>query len=461
MSSLNSVERAALKKLLPRGAASKQEEPISRYPAALLSKLPKGESYSLAGYITEELLRDRPCDINTQSLTAAIRKWSPDTDDAAIAKIIASKTTEPYLQHIRETRIKMRNLARGALVYDAVVASPIMEGHPDVRTATQIFEVKMTGQMAKNWVDFCLQVFAYAALAAEITDVYLVLPLQEIVWHASVKDWTNRVAYREAMHAAIIRKTEASGPAAALVETYKIGSHMSKARSLADTIYGLPISVPSQIFLCGPQSSKLFITDEEIAAATTAMQTTGITLFIHSQYLINLCNPDDFHTALLIKNLQYGVAIGAQGVVVHVGKSTTQPLEEALAHMRTNIVRAIQHATPTCPLLLETPAGQGSEVLTTWATFAAFVSEIADPRLRICIDTCHVFAVGDAPLTYLQRMVTEHPGLAKLIHFNDSATPCGSCLDRHAYPGQGHIGIALLTEIAVVAAAAAVPMIME
>jgi endonuclease IV len=39
--------------------------------------------------------------------------------------------------------------------------------------------------------------------------------------------------------------------------------------------------------------------------------------------------------------------------------------------------------------------------------------------------------------------------MTSLVHFNDSATPCGSRLDRHAFVGTGHIGLAAMTEIAV------------
>jgi apurinic endonuclease APN1 len=206
--------------------------------------------------------------------------------------------------------------------------------------------------------------------------------------------------------------------------------------------------------------------DAELAAANAAIQATGANLFIHSPYIINLCTQataenEDYHTKLLIKNLQYGVAMGAKGVVVHVGKSTTQPLPEAMATMRSNILTAIEHATPSCPLLLETPAGQGTEVLRTWSEFAAFVADINDLRLRICIDTCHVFACGEDPETYLKRTLGAHPDVTKLIHFNDSATPCGSCLDRHAFVGQGHIGIEKMTAIAIAASASSLPMVIE
>jgi len=237
---------------------------------------------------------------------------------------------------------------------------------------------------------------------------------------------------------------------------------MPKLKSLVDTIHSLPTDRPSQIFLCGPQSSKLNIADAELMSAGQVVATRGVQLFIHSPYIINLCTAGgpnaEFHTKLLIKNLQYGVIIGASGVVVHVGKSTTQPLEEAVATMKTNMVEAMQYATTTCPILLETPAGQGSEVLLTQEAFSGFVADINDPRLRICIDTCHVFASGHQPLDYIQQTDAT---LTKLLHFNDSATPCGSCVDRHAGIGQGHIGITTMTAIAHYATLQGLPMVIE
>jgi deoxyribonuclease-4 len=182
----------------------------------------------------------------------------------------------------------------------------------------------------------------------------------------------------------------------------------------------------------------------------------GTCFFIHSPYIINLCTPLD--TQLLIKNLTYATRIGARGVVVHVGKSTTQPLDTALETMRTNLQVAMEHATFVCPILLETPAGQGTEVLCTLQAFVGFVEQINDPRLRICVDTCHVFACGHDPNEYIQQTPTD---LIKLIHFNDSAAACGSCLDRHALVGEGHIGLETMTAIAEYAKGRSIPMLIE
>lgn len=466
LSQLNAVERTALKKLMPRRLGVPEEPDGVRYPTALLAALPKGEEYSLAGHITEDMLRLPPVDVTADRLVAVATARYPALNGA---KVVNSKTTEPYLEHIRQTRMKIRMAARGVIRGEEEVGTggPVV-GHPDMRTADQIFEIKMTGQLKQNWPDFLFQVFCYAALDPAVNDVYLVLPLQEIVWHCAVHDWANRAAFRDAIYAAANRKNASQGAglaAALLIANYRIGSHMSKQKSLVDTVCSLPTDRPSQIFLAGPQSSHLNIADAELTGARAAVTSRAVPVYIHSAYIINLCTSagvnDDFHTTLLRKTLRYGTAMGARGVVVHVGKSTTQDLQIAMANMRSNIIATLEDATTDCPLLLETPAGQGTEVLRTWAEFAAFVADINDDRLRVCIDTCHVFACGANPLDYLQRFLAEHPSLTKLIHFNDSATPCGSCLDRHAFCGEGHIGIEGMTAIATAAHNAGLPMVIE
>ena len=69
--------------------------------------------------------------------------------------------------------------------------------------------------------------------------------------------------------------------------------------------------------------------------------------------------------------------------------------------------------------------------------------------IRICVDTCHVFASGyDDPLEYIQYIQKIDKNLLKLVHYNDSKTSCGSCLDRHELIGNGHIGFEKMKKIA-------------
>jgi deoxyribonuclease-4 len=392
--------------------------------------------------------------------------WYPAITAEKLVKITVSKTTPPFIEAVKTTRVQLEQIAKGTLRYDEVVASKNVQGHPDGRTDTQVFEVKLTGQLTENWPDFLNQVFAYAALAQETTDIYLVFPLQKLIWHYDVTTWQERTQFRNFLENFSVRHqtTDAQNNFMAnlLMLELRIGSHRQKLKSLPDTIRSLgDYTRPWQIFLGNAQSSKLHIDDAELASARHIIESTGAKLFAHSQYIINLSQDPVHHSDLLIKNLQYANAAGLKGVVVHVGKYTDKDPKDAIENMRININKALTHATPECPLLLETPAGQGTETLTSETDFIEFVLSFQDPRLRICVDTCHVFATGKQPLSYIQRLTKYNKHLLKLIHFNDSATPCGSCVDRHAFIGMGHIGIQKMQEIGHHCDSHNLPMVIE
>jgi len=471
LSAMDSAARANLKKLLPKKLTMPTEE-TGKYPSAIMSAFPKEESYSLLGCAAEELLRLAPSAINTDSLQTAILKYYPAYTPALHTKVVKSKTTQPFLDRIIATRTALDAAVKGTLVFDTVLRFGAVEGHPDAQTETQIFEVKLTGMLKKNWVDFLFQVYAYAALCPAATDVYLVLPLQSTVWHAPLAGWKLRNQYRDALNIMSLNGQVPTAlksplPGRLLQETHSIGCHISKGKNISATIHSLaPLRArPFQMFLAGPQSAKLEMKDADIAAASSAQATTAVRLYVHSPYIINLCHEpgvkEDYGVNCLIRNLQYSSAIGLRGVVVHVGKSTTMELATAEAHMRANLTRAMEYATPDCPILLETPAGQGTEMLTTYDDFVRFVQSFASPRLRICVDTCHVFATGQNPFEYIQKLHDTDPDLLKLVHFNDSATACGSCLDRHAFIGTGEIGITAMTAIADYCKERLIPMLVE
>ena len=462
---MDSLTKARLKKLLPPNTRKPpQTEPI-RYPNAILTAFPKEECYALLGYLVEDLLHYPSDQINTDLVVKVAAERHKDINEN---KIRISKTTQPFIDHMIATKKKIEAVQKGSLRYEEPVQYGTVQGHPDLRTDTQIFEVKMTGQLEENWPHFVYQLFAYAALAPEATDMYLVFPMQELLWHYDVTTWTDRTAFRDLLEEISQKrqKDEANDlvQGSDIRERYCIGCHMPKLKSLPETVLSLPdYKKPYQIFLGSNMSSKLIIKDDELIATKKVVQETGAQIYVHSQYIINLCSDtdDDYHTALLIKNLEYASQMGFKGVVVHVGKSTTRPLETALTNMRTNLLRALEHATHECPILLETPASQGTETLTKYEDFVEFVLKIQDPRLRICVDTCHVFASGYQPVDYLKRLTTYNKKLLKLVHYNDSATPCGSCKDRHAFMGTGHIGIEQMSQIAELCHSFTVPMVIE
>ena len=71
-----------------------------------------------------------------------------------------------------------------------------------------------------------------------------------------------------------------------------------------------------------------------------------------------------------------------------------------------------------------------------------------DPRLGVCLDSCHLLASGyeiRTPAALGGRRSTlrarGRPGPLGSLHLNDSQTPLGSNRDRHANIGDGELGL--------------------
>ena len=204
------------------------------------------------------------------------------------------------------------------------------------------------------------------------------------------------------------------------------------------------------------------ISESDIIEASSLIQEYNILFYIHTVFTINLSNPNQFNHSLVNKDLDIARKVGGRGVVVHVGKSLKMNINEALDLMEQSIRKILPFATSECPLLLETPAGQGTELCKTFDSFSSFYSRFNnDERLQICIDTCHVFASGHDPLNYIQKWNLLYPNSIKLIHYNDSMKPCGSCVDRHAAMGTGYIGYDKLLAVASFANIHKIPMVIE
>lgn len=476
LSNLNVNQKTSLKKLLPP-KLSVPDVPTHKYPSALLSCLPEDEvgKYAHLGILTEQLLRLPSSEIHIETLIEVLHGYLSEFSSEMEAKIQKSVTTQPYLDCVKQTRVAVEKVLRtgtdeGVLKFEEEIVFGSVAGHPDMWNKTQVFEIKTTGMMKENWTSFLFQVFAYGALMPSVKDVYLVLPLQSHVWHYNLAAWSKRAEFRNFLTSwsdtAQTDRVTAHAHATALCTEHCIGCHIGKQKTITETVRSVAHAhAPFQIFLSGPQNSNIKVDQKDFASARALIETTGARIFVHSQYLINLSNKDSadaWHEKLLMKNLEVCRAFGGKGVVVHVGKSVKLPKEEAIEQMRGAIARCLEYATPECPLLLETPAGQGTELLTGKKEFLDFVESFATPKLRMCLDTCHVFAAGHDPKEYLEDALAR-PGLLKLVHYNDSLGACGSCVDRHAHisTGEGLIGFSKMSEIAEICTAHGIPMVIE
>ena len=192
--------------------------------------------------------------------------------------------------------------------------------------------------------------------------------------------------------------------------------------------------------------------DDDIAAFHELMDGGPIkSVVIHAVYLINCATKDKEmrkkSIASLTHALQMGDAIGAQGVVVHPGSTVGEPHPEAIKRAGSAFVEALA-GSDSCPLLLENTAGSGNTLGRDFTELRDLLDAAdGDGRIGICLDSCHMLASGFDITTAdkLDKVIDEcvelvGADMVKCLHVNDSKVPLGSNVDRHAVPGDGHLG---------------------
>jgi deoxyribonuclease IV len=183
-------------------------------------------------------------------------------------------------------------------------------------------------------------------------------------------------------------------------------------------------------------------------------------LAIHVNYLINLASNVGAvranSIAALRGELERAAAIGAEYLVLHPGNYKGQTVEEGITAFVLGLKEAaeglaseVRRRTPT--VLLENTAGSGASLgsrLEELQSMRDLARDLTDLEVGFCLDTCHLLAAGfdvatAGGLRETIRAIERTIGLTavRLIHANDSKTPLGSRVDRHAHIGKGYIGL--------------------
>ena len=235
----------------------------------------------------------------------------------------------------------------------------------------------------------------------------------------------------------------------------KVGAHVGASGGLT-TAFERAAAIGAetiQIFGAPPQTwRRRIIRPEECTAFRAGMKETGIApVFLHGVYLINLATgtPEqlDKSTEALCGDLRLASAIGAQGVIFHVGSHKGAGFAEMLPQIAGALKQCLKDTPDDAWIILENSAGQGGSVGSKFSELGAIMKSVKSKRVKVCLDTEHAYAAGynlaerkgiEAAMAEFDKEI----GLEHLVavHANDSKIPLGGGKDRHDNIGEGHIG---------------------
>jgi len=236
----------------------------------------------------------------------------------------------------------------------------------------------------------------------------------------------------------------------------RIGAHLPVGKGLkstADEAVKKGIEV-LQIFLRNPRGRKARkLTDDELECFNNKIRDNDINpVVVHIPYI---CNPasikkDLYQVAydIIREELERCELVKAEYLVLHPGAYTTSSLEEGIKKVSTLLNRVLDDYSGRTIILLETMAGQGTEIGKKFGELNQILQNMKEKdKIGICFDTCHIYAAGydcsslEGINSIIQEMdKTFGKERVKLVHVNDSSYELGSRHDRHAHIGQGFIG---------------------
>ena len=238
-----------------------------------------------------------------------------------------------------------------------------------------------------------------------------------------------------------------------------LGAHVSTAGGIHNSIKnGDELKCDAiQIFLSNPNrwESKPITTEVLEAFRTDWSDSPILDVIVHDIHLSNLASPKKDvlkKSREQFKNLmELSHKVGIHHIVTHLGAHLGEGEEYGLKKLSESFDLLFETAdAPDCLVLLETTAGQGTNMGYTFEHLRDVIATSKYPdRFGVCIDTCHIFAAGydirtetdcDSTFEEFDRII----GLerVKAFHINDAKSDYQSRVDRHEHIGEGNIGTA-------------------
>ena len=197
------------------------------------------------------------------------------------------------------------------------------------------------------------------------------------------------------------------------------------------------------------------LTQQEITKFKTAWKSSSVRQVIaHVPFLVNLASPNKEiwkkSIARLIAEISRAERFGVPFLVLHPGSYGTFTKKEGIVRVIEALDIVLQSFDRlSTKILLETMAGQGTMLGSTFEEMAEVLEKVANPEfLAVCFDTGHVFMGGYDIRGYkgCEKVLREFDEIISLkkiaaFHLNDSKTGLGSRNDRHACIGEGELGL--------------------
>jgi deoxyribonuclease-4 len=208
-----------------------------------------------------------------------------------------------------------------------------------------------------------------------------------------------------------------------------------------------------QLFVQSPRTWRFPNHDQkDLEAFRDRHEKLGMPALVHSLYLVNLAAPDDAIYQKSVDTMRSTVdaacAIGADGVVFHVGSHLGAGFEAGLERVVPALEQVLERCNERTWVLMENSAGTGGTIGRSVDELAVIFDALdGHERLGLCLDSCHWYASGvdvtdEAALDAALDDVDERIGLDRLraLHANDSKAPLRSNRDRHDNIGEGLMG---------------------
>ncbi|MBI5875450.1 MAG: deoxyribonuclease IV, partial [Deltaproteobacteria bacterium] len=194
--------------------------------------------------------------------------------------------------------------------------------------------------------------------------------------------------------------------------------------------------------------------EDEIARFLSLRKKSSISkILAHNSYLINLGSGSPALRTksinALINEMERCRILCIPYIIMHPGAHLGIGEDEGIKNI-INSINLVFTKTDGWPvdIALETTAGQGTSIGCRFEQLSRIIDGVKHKeRLKVCLDTCHIFAAGYDISTaegyaHVMKEFDRVVGIDRLVcfHVNDCKKGLGSRVDRHEHIGKGALG---------------------